>query len=476
MKTKSAPPLVNSDGSQNAADRSAAIEDVKKDLIARDVKFALAVWVDTVGRAKAKFVPIESVDKLLSGKGPLYGVHALEGMGEYGPADPDQAVLPDLDSLTICPWDRRVAWFAGDIKWIDGSAYPLCARTVLKRQLERAGKHGLQFQVGIEPEIYVYRTDQNGTLKPLIPTDVGPTMGYDVGATFAAFPFLEDIVDAFRSLGWPVDAFVHEGGHGQYEFDYGYGDALIAADKWIFIKEMIRQIVLRHDAFVTYMAKPFDDAMRSGAHYNMSLWSLATGENVFADTDDPRGFGMSRLAYNFVAGQLKHADAITAVACPTVNSYRGLTDTSGIGGLAEDMSWAPVGITYGVNNRSAMIRLPDGRCCVENRATDPSCNMYLGLAISLAAGLEGIEQDLNPGDPVTESLYGMTPAKRDAKGFRRLPSTLGEAIDAFEADPLAQDAFGPELREAYIKGKRGEWQQYLIHVPDWDRDRYLHRF
>jgi glutamine synthetase len=247
----------------------------------------------------------------------------------------------------------------------------------------------------------------------------------------------------------------------------------VAADKWIFIKEMLRRIAARHDAIVTFMAKPFDDSFRSGAHYNMSLWDLGSGANVFDDPDDPRGFGVSRLAYNFVAGQLRHAGAITAVTCPTVNSYRGLTDTSGLGGVADDLSWAPVGVTYGVNNRSAMIRLPDGRSCVENRATDPTCNIYLGLAMSLAAGLEGIEQDLDPGAPVTESLYGMSAEDRAAKGLRRLPGSLGEAIEAFEADPLVEDALGPDLRTAYLKLKRAEWQEYLLHTPQWDRDRYL---
>ncbi|MEY2532105.1 MAG: glutamine synthetase [bacterium] len=457
-----------------APERAAAVEAVKRELLDRGVEFALAAWVDTIGKAKAKFVPIDGVDKMLHGRGPLYGVHAIEGMGKYGPADPDQTVRPDLDTLTICPWDPRVAWFSGDIMWRDGTPYPLCARTVLKRQIERARQHGLQLQVGIEPEVYVYRKDTNGAPLPLAATDVGGTRGYDVDATFAAFGFLEDVVAAFRQLGWPVDAFVHEGGHAQYEFDYGYGDALVAADKWIFIKEMLRRIADRHDAFVTFMAKPFNDSFRSGAHYNMSLWNVESGENVFEDEDDPRGFGMSRLAYSFVAGQLKHADAITAVTCPTVNSYRGLTDASALGGVAEDLSWAPVGITYGVNNRSAMIRLPDGRSCVENRATDPSCNMYLGLAITLAAGLEGIEQDLDPGEPITESLYGMNASEREAKGFRRLPSTLGDALAAFEADPLTEEAFGSELRTAFIDLKRAEWQEYLLHVPQWDRDRYLH--
>jgi glutamine synthetase len=459
----------------HAGDRASAIEDVKKQLAAKGVEFALAAWVDTTGRAKAKFVPVEGIDKMLSGTGPLYGVHALEGMGEYGPADPDQSVMPDLDSLTICPWDPRVAWFAGDIIWAHtGEGYPLCARSVLKRQLERARAKGLQFQVGIEPEVYVYKMGEDGKPTPKVETDVGPTMGYDVGATFAAFPFLEDVVKSFRALGWPVDCFVHEGGHGQYEFDYGYGDALVAADKWIFIKEMLRRIAVDHDAFVTFMAKPFDDAMRSGAHYNMSLWDVESGTNVFDDPDDPRGFGLSKLGYNFVAGQLEHAEAITAITCPTVNSYRGLTDASGIGGLEQDLSWAPVGVTYGVNNRSAMMRLPDGRHCVENRATDPSCNMYLGLAMSLAAGLDGIERDLDPGEPITESLYGMSAKERQEKGFRRLPSSLGEALDAFEEDPLAEDVLGEELKRAFVKAKRGEWQESLLHVPDWDRERYLH--
>ncbi len=454
-------------------DREAAIEGVKKVLVEKGIEFLLGVWVDTFGRAKAKFVPIEGAEKLLAGDGPLYGVHALEAMGNYGPADPDQSVLPDLDSLLVCPWDPRVAWFSSDIIWRDKTPYPVCSRTVLKRQIARAADLGLQLKVGIEPEFYLFQEDQDGKLAPFSTTDSGATVAYDVGATFAAMPFMSDLVEAFHALDWPVGCFVHEGGHGQYEFDYGFDDALVTADHWIFIKEMVRRIAVKHDAVVTFMPKPFDDSMRSGAHYNMSLWDIAAATNVFEDHNDPRGLGLSQLAYQFVAGQLAHAKAITAVTCQTVNSYRGLTDASGIAGLADENSWAPVGITYGVNNRSAMMRLPDGRACVESRATDSSCNIYLGLAMSLAAGLDGIERGLDPGDPITERLYGMTPERRTALGFERLPGTLGEAIDAFEADEIVADVFGTELRQEYLNAKRGEWQASLLHTPQWDRDRYF---
>ena len=449
--------------------RAAAL---KSQLIEQGVSYCLSTWTDTHGRAKAKVTPIEKFDRMIRGHGPMYTVQAIEGMGSYGPEVPDQAALPDLDSLQICPWDRSVAWFAGDIHWKGGEPYPYCARSALKRQLARARELGLAFMAGIEPEFYVYRRGENGEILPLSPQDVGPSWAYDVHIATENAPFLHSVAETLRTLGWGVDAFVVEGGHSQFEFDFGFADALVTADRWIFLKEVLKHAAQDVGAFVTFMAKPFDDAFRSGLHYNMSLVDSESGVNLMRDDDDPRGYGVSKLAYQFIAGQLAHAPAITAVTCPTVNSYRGFTGSIAMAGLTGDMSWAPVGVAYGANNRSAMLRLPDGRPCLENRATDASCNIYLGLAMSLGAGLDGIERGLDPGEPCTEDLY-----KRSASvDVGSLPDSLGQAIDAFDADPLTATVLGPELKEAYSALKRDEWSAAQRHVTEWERQRYLELF
>ncbi|MEA2268913.1 MAG: glutamine synthetase [Solirubrobacteraceae bacterium] len=454
-----------------------AVARVRAQLEEMNVEYIASVWVDTFGRAKAKIVPRGGFEKVLEGRGPLYGVHALEGMGSYGAADPDQTVIPDLSTLTICPWDTRIAWFAGDIHWVGGGAYPLDSRAVLKRQLDRARGLGYDFKVGIEPEFYVYK--ENGgyhDLQPLNDQDFGQSWAYDVDTTIggATFPFLSDVTSAFESLGWEVGALVHEGGISQYEIDYGYDNALVTADRWVFVKELLRQVARRHDAFVSFMPKPSNGAFRSGLHYNMSLWTL-DGEDLIGD--DGTGDGrISRLASQFIAGQLKHAAAITAVTCPNVNSYRGLVLASDVGGIASDKSWAPVVVTYGPNNRSAMIRVPDGRSCIENRATDSSCNIYLGLAMSLGAALDGIENGLEPPEPFTASAYTGSESALKKFDVPRLPRSLDEALDELEADPLVREVLGSELADAYVELKRGEWDDYLRHVSEWDRERYLRQF
>jgi glutamine synthetase len=193
--------------------------------------------------------------------------------------------------------------------------------------------------------------------------------------------------------------------------------------------------------------------------------------------DDKRGFGLSKLAYQFVAGQLAHAEALTAVACPTVNSYRGFIGSlPGIAGLSADMSWAPVAMTYGPNNRSAMIRLPQGRNCIENRATDPSCNIYMALAMTLGAALDGIENDLDPGEPTLQNLYVMSDQERATTKVQMLPQTLEAALEKFDSDPLSEKVLGSELKDAFMKLKLAEWADYTRNVTEWDRERYLNFF
>jgi len=220
------------------------------------------------------------------------------------------------------------------------------------------------------------------------------------------------------------------------------------------------------------MPKPFPNRTGSGAHYNMSLASLETGENLFKDPDDPRGCGLSKLGYQFVAGVLRHLPAISAVVSPTVNSYKRLIKQGSMSGS----TWAPVFVCYGNNNRTNALRIPLGGGRVELRAADSANNPYLGAAMVLSAGLEGIREDLDPGEPHTENMYNKSPEELKELGIELLPRTLEEAVNAFEADPFSHAVMGEDMFKAYAGFRREEWDAYHNHVSDWERDRYLKFF
>ena len=267
--------------------------------------------------------------------------------------------------------------------------------------------------------------------------------------------FLEPMVDAMNGLGWGVYSFDQEGGHSQFEFDFDYADALTMADRFVFFRLMAKAIAKRLGCIVTFMPKPFADDFRSGAHNNFSIEAIDGGENLFiGDIQGQAGHqGFSRLAYQFAGGLLAHADAITAVTCPTYNSYQGLLAQ----GDMPDTSWAPVVRCLGHNNRSAMLRLPMSRPCIENRAADMAMNPYLSFAIQLAAGLDGVDRDLDAGPARNENLYAVEDADL-------LPRTLLDAIRAFRADPIAEAAFGKEMTGIFAAQKQKEWDRHFYAV------------
>jgi glutamine synthetase len=240
------------------------------------------------------------------------------------------------------------------------------------------------------------------------------------------------------------------------------------SDRLVFLRMMVGEIARKHGLFASWMPKPFADRTGSGAHYNMSL-ADDSGMNLFAAVDDPRGCGLSTLGYQFIAGVLRHADAICAVIAPTVNSYKRLVKQGSMSGL----TWAPVFACYGDNNRTNMLRIPKGGGRVECRAADSASNPYLGGALMLAAGLEGIREQLDPGDPNRDNLYRLTEADLAGHGIGWLPRSLGEAIDAIETDPLVRSVFGDEMFESFVTEKRTEWDGYTAHVSAWETQRYL---
>lgn len=421
-------------------------------------------------------VPIDNFVQLANGS-EMYTVQAFDGMGELGPQAPDQAVLPDLETLTVCPWNTRYAWMTGDLFW-KGEPYEYCSRTILKRMIRRAAEHGYAMNLGVEPEFYILRPGTDGRRsEPFHPNDKGPTQAYDVEGTFDSMPVLDDIRRCLDKLGWEVASFDHEGGHSQFEFDFTFADVLTMCDRFVFLRLMLKEIAKQHGAFATFMPKPFANDFRSGAHFNMSIRDATSGVNLMRDERDPRGVGFSALAYSFVGGLLKHAHAMAAVSAPTVNSYKGLIP-GGVDptGLIRDMSWAPVYVAYGNNNRSLMIRLPHSRDCVENRVPDISTNAYWAATIHLAAGLEGILDNLDPGPPQNENLYEMNHEQLAKRGVSMLPRTLAQALDAFAKDPISEAAFGRGPKDEYLRLKWLEWDKFHSEITEWEWERYANFF
>jgi glutamine synthetase len=320
--------------------------------------------------------------------------------------------------------------------------------------------------VGIEPEFYVVRPTENGW-EPLVPSDRlnEPTRGYDLEATILAKDFLDPMAQYMAELGWGLYSFDHEGGDGQYEFNFNYADALTMADRMVVFRLMAKHCARQLGCIATFMPKPFQDDFGSAAHINISLADAATGRNVFAEGDGP---DYSDVARQFTAGVLAHGDAITAVTCPTVNSYKRFTSK----GFMDEISWAPIYRAWGNNNRTLMCRLPVNRHCLEVRTADAAVNYYLGIAMALAAGLDGIEQKLDPGEPLNVDTYKMDPAELR---HLALPATFEQSLAAFEADDLAQRTFGKDFHRTFAEYMDRECHEYRSVVTDWESTRYLQR-
>lgn len=426
------------------------------------VEVALGAWVDVTGRAKSKLVPIGHLPGMLAGS-ERYTPRGIGDLGRFNPSEDECVAMPDPATMRVLPWDPRVAFFNADLLYGGREPFACCPRSILKSQIARAADKGLRFMLGVEPEFYVYRKDCLPELVPLgLSSSLRPTPAYDVQASLDSMDFLSTVARYLDASGFGLFSFDHEGGAGQYEVDFAHADVLTTCDRLTYLRLLLRHAADSVGAVVTFMPKPDRSAWGSGAHMNMSLESL-DGENLFVANDSAGHRTWQPLARQFVAGLLAHAPALSALTCPTVNSYKRLVPTL-VDGSA---SWAPVWAAYGVNNRSCMLRLPDNRPAVENRSVDMAANMYLAAALALAAGLDGIERELDPGDAVTEDASGWS------DGLGHLPRNLSEAIDAFAADPLVASALPADFVSSYVDMKRREWEEYHRVVTTWEIDRYL---
>lgn len=455
------------------------IAEAHASLKAQGVEYVFSCWVDLLGIPKTKPVGIDEFENLCLGRGPQFAVHSVSMVPELGPADPDQIALPDLDSVIICPWDRSIAWVFADLFW-EGQAYNVCPRSALRRQISCAAAAGYHVHAGFEPEFVVMR-EVDGRIEKAFGVDditIGASpirrqaYGYDAEHSLDGLPFLRDVMQALGELGWGLSNVVCEGAYSQFELDYRHCGALEAADRFCFLRVLLKEIAKQHGVFVTYMAKPTDGDWRSGAHINHSLTPVDDHEtNLFAGENDD----WSDRVYSVIAGVMQHGEAITAVACPTVNSYKALIGRNPYleGGT---LTWAPTHISYGHNNRSAMLRMPQSRRALENRASDMSANPYLALAMTIGASLEGLAQGLQAGPPINKPLYDVTDEEMQAAGIRPLPSTLLQAIEAFDADALAKEVLGPTMHALYSRYKHDEWDRFHQHVTAWEQTEYLKFF
>ncbi len=369
----------------------------REELRDRGVRYCLAAYTDVHGVGKAKAVPIDHFGGMMRGS-ELFTGAALDGLGQ-GPSDDELSVRPDLERIVVLPWRRDVAWAPGFLHY-HGEPWPMCSRVVLQRAVDRAAALGYTMNLGIETEFYLVRRE-DGRVVPANPHDVLHKAAYDIVDLLANLPFMDEVIGYMNELGWDVHSFDHEDSNSQFEFDFSYTDVMSMADRQTLWRMMMKEVARRHGFDVTFMPKPYSNRTGTGAHFNMSLADVDSGENLFADSQDARGNGVSQLAYHFIGGLLAHAPAITAVACPTVNSYKRLVKTGSMTGF----TWAPIFRSYGGNNRTHMLRIPLTSPRVESRAVDATCNTYLAAAAYLQAGLEGVENQVDPGDPIRRNMY-----------------------------------------------------------------------
>lgn len=415
------------------------------------IRYFLVSYSDLFGTARAKLIPAQAIDPMCQSGASFAGFATWLDMT---PADPDVFAFPDPDSLIQLPWKPEVGWLAAD-PWMNGKPLAQAPRNVLKTSLARAAQRGYELRTGVECEFFLLTPDGRAVSDP---RDDQTKPCYDQQALMRRFDLISEICDALIELDWEPYQNDHEDANGQFEINWKYGEALLTADRQSFFKYMVKSLAEKHGLRATFMPKPFSKLTGNGCHIHLSLWDRERGTNLFHCDQDKEG--LSSLGYHFLGGVLHSAEALCAIVNPTVNSYRRINAPRTTSGA----TWSPNTISYTGNNRTHMIRIPDaGR--FELRLSDGSANPYLMAAAVLEAGLEGIENQRNPGPPLEMNVYQNPPL---AGNLRRLPDNLQDALAAFEANPILTGGMGAEFTTAYLKLKRTEWRDYVSHVSAWE--------
>lgn len=426
-----------------------------------DVEFIRLQFTDMFGNLKNVAITSSQLERALDNK-CMFDGSSIDGFVRI--EESDMYLYPDLDTFQIFPWrpqHGRVARMICDIYHPDGTPFEGDPRHVLKKVLREAAEMGYKFYVGPECEFFLFHTDEDG--QPTTTTHEKASY-FDVSPLDLGENARRDIVLTLEQMGFEIEASHHEVAPAQHEIDFRYRNALRTADNIMTFKFVVKSIAKRHGLYASFMPKPITGVDGSGMHINMSL--NHEDKNIFAYHDDQ--FGLSDEAYYFIGGLLQHAKAMTLITNPLVNSYKRL-----VPGYE-----APVDIAWSETNRSPLIRVPSARgksTRVEFRSPDPAANPYLTLAVCLAAGLDGIRNQMTPPSAINQNVYEMSSEEKKEQGIDHLPYNLKEAIGAFQADPLMKAVLGEHVTKKFIAAKKKEWSSYHEHVSNWEIDEYLYK-
>ena len=446
----------------SAGNSQEAVDQVMARALEDKVRFVNLQFTDLMGIVKSVAIPIHQFeDACISGK--WFDGSSIEGFARI--AESDMFLVPDLSTWAVMPWEREEESTARAICWVynpNGELFEGDPRAVLARALDYAAALGYKLNTGPELEFFLFKMREGKIL-----SDTHDAGGYfdltgDLGADVR-----KDMVNALEGMGIKVETSHHEVAAGQHEIDFEYNNALYCADAAVTFKYTLKAIAAERGLHCTFMPKPLFGVNGSGMHTHQSLADLEGGQNLFSAQDDP--YGISPLAKQYIAGQLKHARGMSAILAPLVNSYKRL-----VPGYE-----APVYISWARVNRSALIRVPKNRpgkpqaARIELRCPDPSCNPYLAFAVMLRSGLEGIEKGYEAPEPVEENLYHFDESERRRRNIQTLPSSLPEALDEMERDELVRETLGDHIVERLLEAKRSECDEFRMRVTQWELDRYL---
>jgi glutamine synthetase len=448
------------------------IDQVVTQCQAAGVRLVRFLYCDNGCTIRGKLVPVERLaSRMASGQGLTVAMQAMnmldqlqpiEGMGPVG----EIRLVPDPDSLVILPYAPNSAAMMCDMIRLDRQPWAACPRSFLRRMITRLTAAGLTMQAAMEGEFSLLRQEGEGRYMPI---DTG--LCFSSISMAAAATVIDATVAAFEAQGIPVDAYYPELGHGQHELPLRHAPVLRAADNQIWFRETVRSVAANHGLVASLAPKPLPDQAGNGCHIHWSLWDLAGKQNLLYDAADP--YGLSPLAYHFIAGVLTHLPGLLALTTPSYNSFRRL----------QPHFWSSAYTAWGPDNREAAVRVASGQwgseatsINLELKAADSSSNPYLALGGLIAAGLDGVHRQLTVGDPVLVDPGNLSEAERQERGIQRYPATQAEALDALAADGVLMEALGPELAEPYLAVKRSESAAFAAADLDFEIKHHIYKF
>ena len=432
------------------------VKDLAKYAAEKGIKYFMISYTDLFGGQRAKLVPAQAINDM-----------AVDGAGFAGfatwldltAAHPDMMAVPDPSSVIQLPWKKEVAWLASNCV-MEGKPVNQAPRNVLINLVNEAAKEGLRVKTGVEPEFFLLTPEGD---RPADPYDNAEKPCYDQQAMMRQYDVISEVCDYMLELGWEAYQNDHEDATGQYEMNWKYDDVLQTADKHSFFKFMMKSVAEKHGLRCTFMPKPFKGLTGSGCHAHISVWNLEGTKNAFSD--DTKELGLSDRGRNFLGGIMKHASALAAICNPTVNSYKRINAPRTSSGA----TWAPNTVTWTGNNRTHMVRVP-GPGRFELRLPDGAANPYLMQAVILAAGLDGVRTQADPGKRWDIDMYTQG---HTVKGAPKLPLNMLDALREYDKDKTLKSMMGEEFSAAYLKLKHKEWHSFVSHFSRWEHENTL---